>query len=497
MARLGVATCKLSASVCGDGEVMELNRILASRRFSEDDQKLFATLSGDFNPMHVDAIAARRIGAGAPVVHGMHSLLWCLDCIAPTIVNESPVSSLRANFDTYVTTSDEVETVLLQSDAERLRVEVQMRGIAAVTVLVGFGDELAPPFDKRNEFIEPTDPMDLPQEALPTLSGRLRFATSSGKISELFPMAARMIGARRIAGLAAYTRLIGMVCPGLHSIFNRVSLEYSYDDGADDIGFRVRNADLERRRLLIAVGGGGWSGTLTTLIRHQPMTQPSIIEASKHVTRGEFANSVALIIGGSRGIGEVAAKLIAAGGGETIITYAKGARDADLVSKEIRDFGGDCHVAKVDIRLPIAVQLSALGKAPNQLLYFATPMIGGRRNKIFDGDRLTDFMNFYVNGFYECCKALIDDGVGNLTALYPSSVFVKERPPGFVEYAMAKAAGEQLCMDMTRDLASFRAVVARLPRLATDQNPGLAATAERPEICKLLLPLIRELRASP
>lgn len=476
---------------------MDLNRILAYRRFSEEDQELFAGLSGDFNPMHVDAVTARRIGAGAPVVHGMHSLLWCLDCAALMIGDESPVSSLRANFDTYVTTSDEVETVLLHSDAKRLRLEVRMRGTTAVTVLVGFGGGHAPPFDKHNEFIEPTAPMDLPKEALSTLAGRLRFATAAGKIAEHFPMAARMIGARRIAALAAYTRLIGMVCPGLHSIFNRVSLECSYDDGADDIGFRVTNADLERRRLLIAVGGGGWSGTLTTLIRHRPTMQPSIIEASELVTRGEFADSIALIIGGSRGIGEVAAKLIAAGGGETIITYAKGERDADAISKEIRDFGGNCDVAKVDIKLPIAGQLSALAKAPNQLLYFATPMIGGRRTKMFDGDRLTEFMNFYVNGFYDCCKALIEAGVANLTALYPSSVFVEERPPGIVEYAMAKAAGEQLCMDMTRDLTPFRAVVARLPRLATDQNPGLAATAERLEICKLLLPVIRQLRACP
>ena len=42
-------------------------------------QQVFAHLSGDFNPMHVDAVAARRLISGRPVVHGIHLVLWGLD----------------------------------------------------------------------------------------------------------------------------------------------------------------------------------------------------------------------------------------------------------------------------------------------------------------------------------------------------------------------------------------------------------------------------------
>jgi len=52
---------------------------LASRTFSLDDQLAFARLSRDWNPMHLDANFARRTQAGAPVVHGIHTLLWAMD----------------------------------------------------------------------------------------------------------------------------------------------------------------------------------------------------------------------------------------------------------------------------------------------------------------------------------------------------------------------------------------------------------------------------------
>ena len=35
-----------------------------------------------FNPAHMNPVVARRLQAGAPIVHGMHTLLWCLDVLA-------------------------------------------------------------------------------------------------------------------------------------------------------------------------------------------------------------------------------------------------------------------------------------------------------------------------------------------------------------------------------------------------------------------------------
>lgn len=52
---------------------------MGRRAFSEADQRAFAALSGDANPLHVDAAVARRTVFGHCVVHGVHQVLWALE----------------------------------------------------------------------------------------------------------------------------------------------------------------------------------------------------------------------------------------------------------------------------------------------------------------------------------------------------------------------------------------------------------------------------------
>ena len=50
-----------------------------NRIFSQVDQDLFSSLSGDYNPQHIDPIASRRLLYGSQVVHGIHILFWSLN----------------------------------------------------------------------------------------------------------------------------------------------------------------------------------------------------------------------------------------------------------------------------------------------------------------------------------------------------------------------------------------------------------------------------------
>ena len=51
---------------------------MAERRFTLEVQHAFAALSGDYNPAHVDPVAARRSLCGQCVAHGMHLVRWAL-----------------------------------------------------------------------------------------------------------------------------------------------------------------------------------------------------------------------------------------------------------------------------------------------------------------------------------------------------------------------------------------------------------------------------------
>jgi acyl dehydratase len=72
--------------------------MLAERTFTASDQAAFAAVTGDRNPMHMDSVLARRTQAGAPVVHGVHLLLWGLDALARAEPGLAPARRLRAQF---------------------------------------------------------------------------------------------------------------------------------------------------------------------------------------------------------------------------------------------------------------------------------------------------------------------------------------------------------------------------------------------------------------
>lgn len=52
-------------------EIFIGDRASFERVFNEDDVRVFAGLSGDYNPLHLDAVYAGTTTFGRPVVHGM------------------------------------------------------------------------------------------------------------------------------------------------------------------------------------------------------------------------------------------------------------------------------------------------------------------------------------------------------------------------------------------------------------------------------------------
>lgn len=66
----------------------------------------------------------------------------------------------------------------------------------------------------------------------------------------------------------------------------------------------------------------------------------------------ELNGKVAIITGGSRGIGAATAILFAKAGAKVIITYTKNKKMADEVVSNVRKLGSDCFAIKADISKP-------------------------------------------------------------------------------------------------------------------------------------------------
>jgi acyl dehydratase/NAD(P)-dependent dehydrogenase (short-subunit alcohol dehydrogenase family) len=472
---------------------------LASRVFTPADQQWFAALSGDSNPMHMDRIAARRTLAGVPVVHGIHTMLWALNTLAETHPELPKPTSLRASFDRFVSLGETVTVGVSRVDANRLRLSVTSAsdGISVMTVAISLSVERLPEpssgFPANGTPISVSEPLDLNMDEMVSLSGMVPYATDPSTIESAFKDASRWLGVARVADLAGCTRIVGMVCPGLHSIFHGLNVQLTQpQSGRAGVSFRVASADGRFRRLVLDVAGTGIQGNLTTTARQPPVVQPNIKDLADLVKRGEFANQTAMIIGGSRGLGELTAKLLAAGGARVVITYAQGVADAKRVVSEITDARALAEAIPHDATLPCANQpVASYAGLITNLYYFATPQIGGKSLDAIDLTRLPAFLQFYVYGFYDVSKILARE---KLVVFYPSSVFVSECAPKFLAYAMAKCAGELLCAEMTRSWKGVKVLSSRLPRLPTDQTAGLA-TADFQSPVDVMLPLLRRAQA--
>ena len=78
-----------------------------------------------------------------------------------------------------------------------------------------------------------------------------------------FPHLAASFSPRTVALLLASTRLVGMVCPGLHSIFSALSLETASNATPETaLQYRVVRADPRVRLVDMDISSVGLRGTI-------------------------------------------------------------------------------------------------------------------------------------------------------------------------------------------------------------------------------------------
>jgi hypothetical protein len=469
--------------------------VLGQRRFTPADQIRFAAISGDHNPMHMDALFARRTQAGAPVVHGIHNALTAIELAATRLAPREPVASIKAIFRKMLYVGDLAEYRMIGLTEEKCTIEAFVGEVSVASVILTFGPfRPADPYPEHHHALvsPPVEAIELTLEQIAGRTGCLAAPTSDADLHAQFPGACRLWSTERIRAMLSTTLLVGMVCPGLHSMYGGFTL-HGAEPAAATLHYRVDATNAQLGSVRLQVQGSGVFGRIESFFRTPPVQQPSLTELAGACQPDEFAGSTALVIGGSRGLGELTAKLLAAGGARVIITYAHGQADAERVADEIRGNGSDCDVAHFDFRADCAGQLTDLPACIGQLYYFATPPIFRRKAGLFDSSLHHEFEDCYVTKFYQLFSRFCAASAKGLAAFYPSSVAVEERPRDMTEYAMAKAAGEILCADLNAFLPKARILVSRLPRLPTDQTTSLTTVA-MPDPVAVMLPLIRQVQ---
>lgn len=470
---------------------------------SLDESLVFSQLSGDYNPLHVDPIAARRTQFGGTVVHGIHAVLKAADLFSGIwLRSEVEPAAISIVFTNPVRSGERVSAcVATASERGRIRVTAVSAGHPAfsLTIRTAVMRQRKVLSTRIGEPIAPRGPRKL--SFSPDLrSGEVPLEFDQVLMTRLFPNLVHGDGHVWIADLLGSTRIVGMEYPGLDSIYSGLNLARREQGSTTDAAvmrYRVQKVDSRFRLARLTVSGVYFDGTLDTFFRPPAVAQRSLSKVVGSVESHLFRDHRALVIGGSRGLGEIAAKLLIAGGADVTITYAQGLADAGRIRAESQALGMSCAMQLFDASKPLqdVDREWLVGAGFSHVYFFASPHIEKNTSGTWNNQIFERFTNIYVRAFAEVVEAIASarNSARPVRFLYPSSAFLDNHEPGFAEYCAAKAAGEALAHHFAR---SMNAVVStpRLPRMRTDQTSALLDVGAE-DAFPVILELLRGLRA--
>jgi 3-oxoacyl-[acyl-carrier protein] reductase len=173
----------------------------------------------------------------------------------------------------------------------------------------------------------------------------------------------------------------------------------------------------------------------------------------------KLSKKVALVTGGSRGIGAAIAKRLAADGASVVITYAKDGKAASAVVKAIELNGGKAIAIQADATDVEAVK-GAVEKAVATFgrLDVLVNNAGTAIPKAFEETTLEEMdrvININVRGVYVATQAALKHmKSGGRVIMIGSAVGERVAAPGLVPYAGTKGAVKMFTQALAREIGS-------------------------------------------
>jgi 3-oxoacyl-[acyl-carrier protein] reductase len=188
---------------------------------------------------------------------------------------------------------------------------------------------------------------------------------------------------------------------------------------------------------------------------------------------------VALITGGSRGIGAAIAKRLAADGASVAITYTKGAEAATAVVKAIEQAGGKAIAIRADATDAAAVK-SAVAKTVSTFgaIDVLVNNAGTAIPKPFEETTLEEMdqmMNLNVRGTFVATQAALKHmKSGGRIIMIGSCVGERMMTPGLVAYSATKGAIKMFAQGLSRELGGRGITVNNIQPgpIDTELNPA-------------------------
>jgi 3-oxoacyl-[acyl-carrier protein] reductase len=194
--------------------------------------------------------------------------------------------------------------------------------------------------------------------------------------------------------------------------------------------------------------------------RNQIRKFPEPLKHSKGEIMSQLKNKVALVTGGSRGIGAAIAKRLAADGASVAITYAKDATSASAVVKSIEASGSKAIAIKADggdaaaVKAAVEETVKAFGQ-----LDILVNNAGTAIPKPFAETTIEDIdhvLNLNIKGVMVATQAALKHmKSGSRIIMIGSCVGERVIAPGLVSYSSTKGAVKMFAQGLAREIGGL------------------------------------------
>ena len=236
-------------------------KLISDYSFSQSDQIEFAKLSGDWNPIHVDPVFARRTIYGQ-VVHGINIVLFALEAFLSDKTNPIP-SEIHVSFLSPLNLHQTFEVEIIYKE-EDVILEVKSSGkvITFIRICIEADQKKFRVSSKKTVFQD--NNFALPKERkfddLKKVDCNIDLSIQAESFKNFFSSCIERMGEDQVAAILGLSKFVGMEYPGLHSLFSGFSLKFSKVK-SQTLNFQTERFSIPNAPVRFSFDGSGITGT--------------------------------------------------------------------------------------------------------------------------------------------------------------------------------------------------------------------------------------------
>jgi len=494
-------------------------------RLGSEHIEAFFQVSRDANPLHRDADYARRTPFGRPVAYGMAAVLRALALCMPE--GRRRIASLRCEFRKPLFIDEDYEVSVSGADEQRLRIGRGGIDYLVMTLRTAAWDggrepaaELRADPMRGTGFQPHAEPIPGPMKETrfePLTEPRLEPMTDARRVhyavdpaalvtlQRVFGLEPPRLPAQQLMTLLWMSYCVGMEMPGRQALFADAQVEFSAPPAAGArLSLEIDAAQFDERfnRYSVQARGPGIARLRLVAFRRPSPVGFSVSELPAfEPDERPLQGRTALVTGAARGFGAVMALSCASAGARVLVHHRGAAAGVEPLCAQLRALGAEAAALSVDLEdgaagKALSAQLSALGMTPDLVVSNAAPPIPEAR---LVEQRDADILAFAGRNLaisLNTLRPLLPQLPRGAQFVQISTHYLSEAVPGFAHYLAAKGAQEGLIQALAQEFRTVEFIIARLPRMLTDQTNAPFSPQRLAHPGELARRLIRELTRS-